>query len=53
MNDTGPPKPERSQGVGLTYRLIREVHNVNVSVVRGYVGVLTVRVMPIIKGVVH
>jgi len=29
------------------------VHNVNVSVVRGYVGVLTVRVTPIIKGVVH
>jgi len=53
MNDTGPPKPERSQGVGKLIRLIGEVHNVNVSVVRGYVGVLTVRVMPIIKRVVH
>ena len=53
MNDTGPPKPERSQGVGLTYRLIREVHNVNVSVVRSCGGVLTVRVTLIVKGDVH
>jgi hypothetical protein len=34
-------------------RLIREVHNVNVSVVRSYVGVLTVIVKLIVKSDVH
>ena len=29
------------------------IHNVNVSVVRSYVGVVTVRVMPIVKEDVH
>jgi hypothetical protein len=34
-------------------RLIGEVHNVNVSVVRSCGGVLTVRVTPIVKTDVH